>query len=181
MKTILDFGFSILNLRFARTAVVLIAAIAAFTSCQPGQPATDNATTSPPETASPATTPSEPAPAKKLTIGVMPKLVGIPFFTATEKGAKEAGAPGSVGIRVELPFEQDVNPFVEQAFEHGGEAAGADVFGAGVHVMRDLRDAAHGVGRDVELHAFSGKQRLVLLEQAGVGAAEDGFEVIHRE
>jgi predicted Rossmann-fold nucleotide-binding protein len=29
-----------------------------------------------------------------------------------------AGAPGSVGIRVELPFEQDVNPFVEQAFEH---------------------------------------------------------------
>src|SRR4029077_11168630 len=24
----------------------------------------------------------------------------------------------SVGIRVELPFEQDVNPFVEQAFEH---------------------------------------------------------------
>jgi predicted Rossmann-fold nucleotide-binding protein len=23
-----------------------------------------------------------------------------------------------VGIRVELPFEQDVNPFVEQAFEH---------------------------------------------------------------
>ena len=24
----------------------------------------------------------------------------------------------SIGIRVELPFEQDVNPFVEQAFEH---------------------------------------------------------------
>ena len=24
----------------------------------------------------------------------------------------------SVGIRVELPFEQEVNPFVEQAFEH---------------------------------------------------------------
>jgi predicted Rossmann-fold nucleotide-binding protein len=29
------------------------------------------------------------------------------------------GSPGSVGIRVELPFEQDVNPFVEQAYEHG--------------------------------------------------------------
>jgi predicted Rossmann-fold nucleotide-binding protein len=28
------------------------------------------------------------------------------------------GAPGSIGIRVELPFEQDVNPFVEQAFDH---------------------------------------------------------------
>ena len=26
--------------------------------------------------------------------------------------------PGSVGIRVDLPFEQDVNPFVGQAFEH---------------------------------------------------------------
>jgi len=24
----------------------------------------------------------------------------------------------SIGIRVELPFEQEVNPFVEQAFEH---------------------------------------------------------------
>ena len=24
-----------------------------------------------------------------------------------------------MGIRVELPFEQDANPFVEQAFEHG--------------------------------------------------------------
>jgi predicted Rossmann-fold nucleotide-binding protein len=24
----------------------------------------------------------------------------------------------SIGIRVHLPFEQDVNPFVEQAFEH---------------------------------------------------------------
>ena len=30
-----------------------------------------------------------------------------------------AGAPSrSVGIRVDLPFEQEVNPFVEQAFEH---------------------------------------------------------------
>ena len=37
---------------------------------------------------------------------------------AANEGAKSAGAPGSVGIRVELPFEQDVNPFVAQAFEH---------------------------------------------------------------
>ena len=37
---------------------------------------------------------------------------------AANEGASVVGAPGSVGIRVELPFEQDVNPFVEQAFEH---------------------------------------------------------------
>jgi predicted Rossmann-fold nucleotide-binding protein len=39
---------------------------------------------------------------------------------ATE-GAAAADAPErdrSIGIRVELPFEQEVNPFVEQAFEH---------------------------------------------------------------
>jgi predicted Rossmann-fold nucleotide-binding protein len=37
---------------------------------------------------------------------------------AANEGATSAGAPASVGIRVELPFEQDVNPFVDQAFEH---------------------------------------------------------------
>ena len=43
---------------------------------------------------------------------------GPGLMQAANEGAKNAGAPGSVGIRVELPFEQDVNPFVEQAFEH---------------------------------------------------------------
>jgi uncharacterized protein (TIGR00730 family) len=43
---------------------------------------------------------------------------GPGLMQAANEGAKEAGAAGSVGIRVELPFEQDVNPFVEQAFEH---------------------------------------------------------------
>jgi uncharacterized protein (TIGR00730 family) len=43
---------------------------------------------------------------------------GPGLMQAANEGAKEAGAPGSAGIRVELPFEQDVNPFVEQAFEH---------------------------------------------------------------
>jgi predicted Rossmann-fold nucleotide-binding protein len=40
---------------------------------------------------------------------------------AANEGAAAAGAPErnrSVGIRVDLPFEQEVNPFVEQAFEH---------------------------------------------------------------
>jgi uncharacterized protein (TIGR00730 family) len=44
---------------------------------------------------------------------------GPGLMQAANEGAREAGAPGSVGIRVELPFEQHVNPFVEQAFEHG--------------------------------------------------------------
>ena len=37
---------------------------------------------------------------------------------AANEGAMSVGQQGSLGIRVELPFEQDVNPFVEQAYEH---------------------------------------------------------------
>jgi uncharacterized protein (TIGR00730 family) len=43
------------------------------------------------------------------------------LMQAANEGAAAANAPErsrSVGIRVDLPFEQDVNPFVEQAFEH---------------------------------------------------------------
>jgi uncharacterized protein (TIGR00730 family) len=43
---------------------------------------------------------------------------GPGLMQAANEGAHVAGASGSVGIRVELPFEQDVNPFVVQAFEH---------------------------------------------------------------
>ena len=46
---------------------------------------------------------------------------GPGLMQAANEGAAEANAPErnrSVGIRVELPFEQDVNPFVKQAFEH---------------------------------------------------------------
>ena len=43
---------------------------------------------------------------------------GPGLMQAANEGARAAGASGSVGIRVELPFEQDVNPFVVQAFEH---------------------------------------------------------------
>jgi uncharacterized protein (TIGR00730 family) len=43
---------------------------------------------------------------------------GPGLMQAANEGANLAGAPGSMGIRVDLPFEQDVNPFVEQAFEH---------------------------------------------------------------
>jgi len=46
---------------------------------------------------------------------------GPGLMQAANEGAAEAGAGGrshSLGVRIDLPFEQDVNPFVEQAFEH---------------------------------------------------------------
>src|SRR6478672_851945 len=46
---------------------------------------------------------------------------GPGLMQAANEGAAAVQAPErnrSVGIRVDLPFEQDVNPFVEQAFEH---------------------------------------------------------------
>jgi uncharacterized protein (TIGR00730 family) len=47
---------------------------------------------------------------------------GPGLMQAANEGAKLASTTGtsqeSVGIRVELPFEQDVNAFVTQAFEH---------------------------------------------------------------
>ena len=36
----------------------------------------------------------------------------------TRRADPEAAVARSVGIRVELPFEQDVNAFVTQAYEH---------------------------------------------------------------
>jgi hypothetical protein len=46
---------------------------------------------------------------------------GPGLMQAANEGAATADAPdrkGSVGIRVDLPFEQQVNPFVTEAFEH---------------------------------------------------------------
>src|SRR5579863_8114355 len=46
---------------------------------------------------------------------------GPGLMQAANEGAAAASAPErnrSVGIRVDLPFEQEVNPFVEEAFEH---------------------------------------------------------------
>jgi len=46
---------------------------------------------------------------------------GPGLMEAANRGAAEGdpkAAADSIGIRVHLPFEQNVNPFVEQAFEH---------------------------------------------------------------
>ena len=48
--------------------------------------------------------------------------MGCDIITGGGPGLMQAaneGAGDSIGIRVELPFEQEVNPFVEHAFEHG--------------------------------------------------------------
>ena len=47
---------------------------------------------------------------------------GPGLMQAANEGARladPAGAAKSMGIRIELPFEQDVNAFVSEAFEHG--------------------------------------------------------------
>ena len=47
---------------------------------------------------------------------------GPGLMEAANRGAMEGdedAVADSIGIRVKLPFEQSVNPFVEQAFEHG--------------------------------------------------------------
>ena len=44
---------------------------------------------------------------------------GPGLMQAANEGAASAGGSGrSVGIRVDLPFEQDVNAFVDEAYEH---------------------------------------------------------------
>jgi len=44
---------------------------------------------------------------------------GPGLMRAANEGARQAQSGGqSIGIRVDLPFEQEVNPFVMQAFEH---------------------------------------------------------------
>jgi uncharacterized protein (TIGR00730 family) len=43
---------------------------------------------------------------------------GPGLMQAANEGVDAAGDSRSIGIRVDLPFEQDVNPFVELAYEH---------------------------------------------------------------
>ena len=43
---------------------------------------------------------------------------GPGLMQAANEGVETAGGSQSVGIRIDLPFEQDVNPFVELAYEH---------------------------------------------------------------
>ena len=45
---------------------------------------------------------------------------GPGLMQAANEGTEMAGGTGkSMGLRVDLPFEQDVNPYVQMAFDHG--------------------------------------------------------------
>jgi uncharacterized protein (TIGR00730 family) len=43
---------------------------------------------------------------------------GPGLMQAANEGARAAGSSESMGIRIELPFEQGANPFVDQSFDH---------------------------------------------------------------
>jgi hypothetical protein len=73
-------------------------------------------------------------------------------------------------------IEADV---VQQALHHRGQTARADVFGALVHIERNLRqpgDALIGVNSSVTRSVAS--KRLVLPHQRGMRLGEDGLEVL---
>src|SRR5467141_5275062 len=76
------------------------------------------------------------------------------------------GDVGAVNLHVFLlevgRFERD---FVENFFEDGVEAAGADVFGLLVHAGGEAGDGGDGVFGDVKLKRFNIQQRDVLLDE----------------
>src|SRR6266852_1062335 len=70
---------------------------------------------------------------------------------------------------------------VEDFFENGVEAAGADVFRLLVDHGSELRDGVDGVVGDVELDAFGFEQRDVLLNERVLGLGENADEVFFLE
>ncbi len=63
--------------------------------------------------ASEATATGKTAGERTITIGVMPKLVGIDFFNATERGAKQAAAELGVNLVYDGPVTNDVQQQVQ--------------------------------------------------------------------
>jgi uncharacterized protein (TIGR00730 family) len=122
---------------------------------------------------------------------------GPGLMQAANEGTAERGAPErvqNVGIRVQLPFEQDVNPFVEQAFEH-------QTFFTRLHHFVLLSDAfivaPGGIGTVLEstmiwqllqvrhLHnvplIFTGSMWRELVDWAGRYMLRPGFELANPE
>lgn len=122
---------------------------------------------------------------------------GPGLMQAANAGAREVEAAErvqSIGIRVELPFEQEVNPFVEQAFEH-------QTFFTRLHQFVLMSDAfivaPGGIGTVLEsmmiwqllqvrhLHdvplIFAGPMWQGLVEWAGAMMLRPGFELANAE
>jgi rhamnose transport system substrate-binding protein len=67
----------------------------------------------PPKDGAKSSDEAPPAEARKLKIGVMPKLVGIDYFNAAEIGAKEAGEALGVEVDYDGPVDADVTKQVQ--------------------------------------------------------------------
>lgn len=92
--------------------------LVALAGCGPAEPAPDAAQPEDEavETAAPAEEPqaaAEPEPEEKLVVGVMPKLVGIDFFNATERGAREAAEDLGIELVYDGPVTNDVQQQVQ--------------------------------------------------------------------
>ena len=105
---------------FAIACMVAVSIMAV--SCGPAEkplqvkvpPVTPGAGTAP-QTGEPGMALSQPEklPEKVLTVGVMPKLIGIPFFNATERGALEAGKELGVNVVFDGPVTNDVQKQIQ--------------------------------------------------------------------
>ena len=122
---------------------------------------------------------------------------GPGLMQATNEGAQEAAAAGliqNIGIRVDLPFEQAVNPFVGQSFEH-------ETFFTRLHQFVLMSDAfivaPGGIGTVLESMMiwqllqvrhlqntpliFAGKMWQELVDWADVQMLRPGFELASPE
>lgn len=79
-------------------ALALLALVCAGCTVEPGTAAKGDAGTSA----------AAPGANKKLTIGLMPKLIGIDYFNATERGAKKAAEELGVDLVFDGPVQPDV-------------------------------------------------------------------------
>ena len=61
------------------------------------------------------------------------------------------------------------------------QAAGADVFGALVHLPGDLGQALDAGGVEFEFDPLGGQQGLVLFGQGGIRFGQDALEFLHPE
>src|SRR2546425_2234839 len=92
------------------------------------------------------------------------------------------GDVGGINLHVFLlevgRFERD---FVQNFFEDGVQAAGADVFGLFVHAGGEAGDGGDRVFGDVELDAFGLQERDVLLDQRILRLGQNANKILFLE
>lgn len=138
--------------------ILSVAAVAGIMGCTPGPAPVDEIETA---VETPAGAPEEEAavPAdEKLTIGLMPKLVGIEYFNATERGAREAAGELDVKVDYNGPVTPDVQKQVEMietwiAKEYNAIAVAPNDPDAISQVLTEARDMdATVVAWDADAH-----------------------------